>query len=126
MRMTIINRIPTHDVVIDGLQPDVPSTAASAVHRENLDEQTISSLMHIWQTSTNANAEDRKDILYTIVRICGSKELTVSCLYKLTSRGRSYVLAELSVPDPKRDWYTDNTPLIMEAEQAEDNNIKQK
>ena len=123
MKMTINNRIPTYDVIIDGLQPDLTSTDASPIDPKNVDENTISSLMHIWQTSTNANAEDREDILQNIVRICDTKEQTVTYLYNLTTRGRSNVPAEHRVRDPKKDWYTDNTPLIMEAEQAKDKNI---
>ena len=125
MRMTINNRIPTYDVIIDGLQPNLASTDASPIDPKNVDKKIISSLMHIWQTSTNANAADSEDILENLLRICDSKELTVTCLCNLTTQGRSNVLAELSVPDPKREWYTNDTPVFMEAEQAKDKNITQ-
>ena len=70
-----------------------------------------------------ANAEDRKDILDTIARFCDTTELTFTIFFNLTTRGKSNGLAEISVPDPKKDRYRGNTPLIMEQEQARNKNV---
>ena len=69
LKMTINSHIPTYNIVIEGIQPDLPATDANPINPNIVDENTISSLMSLWQGSTNANAEDRKDILDTIVRI---------------------------------------------------------
>ena len=125
LKMTINGRIPTYDIVIDGIQPDLPSTDATPIDPDTVDEEMISSLMSLWQGSTNANAKDKDDILDAIVRICDKKEMTVTCLYNLTTTGRSKNFSALQTADPKREWYRDNTPLVMEAEQMKDNNIVQ-
>ena len=51
--------------------------------------------------------------------------MTVTCLYNLTTTSRSKKILALQTVDPKKEWYRDNTPLIMEAKQMEDNNIVQ-
>ncbi len=121
--MTINSRIPTYDVIIDGVQPNLPYTDADPINPDRVDEETINSLMQLWQGSTEANSRDRDDILATIVSICNPAEVTVSGLYHL-SKTRTRPINALSMEDPKKDWYRDNTPLIIEVEQAKDLKIE--
>ncbi len=90
-------------MLIDGVQPDLPSSDANPIDPDTVDEETISSLMSLRQGSTNANTKDRKDILDTIVRICETKEMTVTSLYKLTTNGRNKKILALQTTDPKRE-----------------------
>ncbi len=122
IKMTINSRIPTYDVVIDGVQPNLPHTDADPLNPERVDEETLNSLMQLWQGSTEANSEDRKDILDAIVNICDPREITVSGLYNLC-KSKCTPLNALSVEDSKKDWYRDNTPLTMEILQAKDPNV---
>ncbi len=93
LRMTINCKIATHDIAIDGIQPELPSTDATPKNPDTIDEETISSLMSLWQGSTNVNAEDKRDIIDTIVRMFDEKEMTLTCLYNLETLGRSKALA---------------------------------
>ena len=120
-KMTINSRIPTYDLIIDGVQTNLPFTDADPINPEKVDEDTLNSPMQLWQGSTEANSRDRDDILATIVSICNPAEVTISGLYQL-SRARTRPMNALSIEDPKKDWYRDNTPLILEVEQAKDTN----
>ncbi len=85
---------------------------------ETINEETISSLMGLWPGSTNANAEAKKDILDTRVRLCDEKETTVTFLYNLTTTGKSTALAALQMEDGRESGIGTHT-----TQQGENKNI---
>ena len=84
---------------IDGIQPNLPQTDAEPIDPDRVDEETIKSRMQLWQGSTEANSQDREDILATMAGICNPQEITKSGLYNLSER-KATPIDGLSIEDP--------------------------
>ncbi len=105
MELTINERLPIYDIVLDGIAADLPLTDADPIHPDNVHDTMIQMLPS--QVQGVDSAQNTSKILH-LSSLLDTSATVITCAYKFHT---GQLPLNFFTPDPKKDWFTETTPL---------------
>ena len=117
IELTMNERLPVYDIVIDGIAADLPLTDADPILPDNVHNTMVQAF---FQQVQKTDRTCPPSTLRTLCALMDADHNTITCAYKFHEGA---LPLNPFFPDPKEDWFTDNTPIFMEMEQTKEPNV---